>query len=74
MVLPTRSWPQGISTSRVTAMLTLSATSPDTGREQARLLGQRLAHLPIDAVWHSPLPRAADSAQQLNIFLTGTAP
>lgn len=55
-------------------MLTLSATSPDTGREQARLLGQRLAHLPIDAVWHSPLPRAADSAQQLNIFLTGTAP
>lgn len=46
----------------------------DTGREQARLLGQRLAHLPIDAVWHSPLPRAADSAQQLNIFLTGAAP
>ena len=45
----------------------------DTGGEQARLLGQRLAHLPIDAVWHSPLPRAADSARQLNIFLTGTA-
>ncbi|WP_136709146.1 histidine phosphatase family protein [Agromyces sp. H66] len=37
----------------------------DTGREQARLLGQRLAHLPIDAVWHSPLPRAADTAQQV---------
>ena len=45
----------------------------DTGGEQARLLGQRLAHLPIDAVWHSPLPRAADSARQLNIFLAGTA-
>ena len=45
-----------------------------TGREQARLLGQRLTHLPIDAVWHSPLPRAADSAQQHNLFLTGSAP
>lgn len=28
----------------------------DTGREQAALLGRRLAHLPIGAVWHSPLP------------------
>lgn len=46
----------------------------DTGRKQARLLGRRLAHLPIQHIWHSPLPRAADSAQQLNIFLTGTAP
>ena len=46
----------------------------DTGREQTRLLGQRLAHLPIDAVLHSPLPRAVDSAQQLNIFLSGGAP
>jgi probable phosphoglycerate mutase len=35
----------------------------DEGREQARLIGQRLAPLPIDVVWHSPLPRAADSAQ-----------
>lgn len=43
----------------------------DIGREQARLLGRRLAHLPIDAVWHSPLPRAADSARELNIFLSG---
>ncbi|MGC2939762.1 MULTISPECIES: histidine phosphatase family protein [unclassified Brevibacterium] len=46
----------------------------DTGREQARLLGQRLAHLPIGAIWHSPLPRAGDSAEQLNIFLAGAAP
>lgn len=33
-----------------------------TGRAQARLLGERLASLPIDAVWHSPLPRAATTA------------
>ncbi|MEV0675388.1 histidine phosphatase family protein [Actinosynnema sp. NPDC050436] len=49
-------------------------TLTDTGREQARLLGKRLAHLPITAVWHSPLPRAADSARQLNILLSGSAP
>ncbi|QVQ55019.1 histidine phosphatase family protein [Spiractinospora alimapuensis] len=35
----------------------------DEGREQSRLLGQRLARLPIDVVWHSPLPRAVDSAR-----------
>lgn len=35
------------------------------GREQCRLLGRRLAPLPIDAVWHSPLPRAADSAREI---------
>jgi len=46
----------------------------DVGREQVRLLGRRLAHLPIDAVWHSPLPRAADSARELDLFLSGTAP
>lgn len=46
----------------------------DTGREQARLLGKRLAHLPIDAVWHSPLARAVDSAKELDLFLAGTAP
>ncbi|MFC0673491.1 histidine phosphatase family protein [Brachybacterium hainanense] len=46
----------------------------ERGAEQARLLGRRLAHLPLDAVWHSPLPRAADSARQLNILLSGAAP
>lgn len=35
------------------------------GRTQARLLGRRLAHLPIDAVWHSPLPRALTSAHEV---------
>lgn len=44
----------------------------DTGREQARLLGERLAHLPIGAVWHSPLPRAADTARALDLFLGGS--
>lgn len=41
------------------------------GREQARRLGQRLAHLPIRNVWHSALPRAADTAAELDIFLDG---
>lgn len=34
----------------------------EKGREQCRLLGRRLAEVPIDVIWHSPLPRAADSA------------
>lgn len=33
------------------------------GREQSRLIGRRLARLPIDVVWHSPLPRAVESAR-----------
>lgn len=36
----------------------------DEGRQQARLLGERLAGLPVDAIWHSPLPRAVDSAAE----------
>lgn len=36
----------------------------DQGRRQARLLGERLADLPIEAIWHSPLQRAADSAAE----------
>lgn len=35
----------------------------DEGRAQSRLIGQRLARLPIDVVWHSPLPRAVESAR-----------
>lgn len=37
----------------------------EAGAEQSRLIGDRLAHLPIDALWHSPLPRAAASARIL---------
>ncbi|MFF3444964.1 histidine phosphatase family protein [Streptosporangium sp. NPDC002721] len=43
----------------------------DTGRRQAGLLGERLAGLPVDAVWHSPLPRAAASARELSRHLPG---
>lgn len=43
----------------------------DDGRRQARLLGARLAHVPVDAVWHSPLPRAVDSARELARQLPG---
>jgi len=43
----------------------------DTGRRQADLLGRRLAHLSVDAVWHSPLPRAAASAHALARHLPG---
>ncbi|SEL54901.1 probable phosphoglycerate mutase [Nonomuraea pusilla] len=37
----------------------------DIGRRQSGLLGERLAGVPVDAVWHSPLPRAAASAREL---------
>jgi serine/threonine-protein phosphatase PGAM5 len=37
----------------------------DAGYLQARLLGERLSSAPIDVVWHSPLPRAAATAQEL---------
>ena len=42
-----------------------------TGVRQAHLLGDRLARLPIDAVWHSPLPRAARTAEILGEHLPG---
>lgn len=34
----------------------------EVGVRQSALLGERLADLPIDTVWHSPLPRAVRSA------------
>ncbi|MFD5827521.1 histidine phosphatase family protein [Lentzea sp. NPDC060358] len=43
----------------------------DVGRRQSHLLGDRLARLPVDAVWHSPLPRAASTAQVLGEHLPG---
>lgn len=45
----------------------------DTGRRQAALLGERLATWPIDAVWHSPLPRATASAHELASHLPEAA-
>ncbi|MFB8230297.1 histidine phosphatase family protein [Cellulosimicrobium sp. NPDC055967] len=41
------------------------------GERQAELAGRRLAALPIDAVWHSPLPRAARSAAIVGAQLPG---
>lgn len=35
------------------------------GRRQANLLGERLARVPVTAVWHSPLTRAVASAHEL---------
>ncbi|MEV6717383.1 histidine phosphatase family protein [Lentzea sp. NPDC051208] len=42
-----------------------------TGVRQAHLLGERLARSPIDAVLHSPLARAASTAQILGEHLPG---
>lgn len=46
-------------------------TLTETGRRQAQLLGRRLARLPMDVVWHSPLPRAAASAEEIAEHLPG---
>lgn len=43
----------------------------EAGRLQSGLLGARLASVPVDAVWHSPLPRAAASAHELARHLPG---
>ena len=43
----------------------------DTGRRQSELLGERLARVPVDAVWHSPLPRAVASAHEVARHLPG---
>lgn len=34
----------------------------DLGRDQSVRLARRLSDVPLDAIWHSPLPRAAESA------------
>lgn len=41
----------------------------DIGRQQASLLGERLTGIPVDAIWHSPLPRAAATADELRRYL-----
>lgn len=40
----------------------------DTGQQQARLLGQRLAAVPLTAIHHGPLPRAANTARLISQF------
>ncbi|GII92933.1 histidine phosphatase family protein [Sinosporangium siamense] len=41
----------------------------DVGRQQSKLVADRLAGLPIDAIWHSPLSRAARSAEIIGEYL-----
>ncbi len=43
----------------------------DVGYQQSRLLGRRLAALPVDVVWHSPLPRAEACAREVARHLPG---
>ncbi|WP_067133745.1 histidine phosphatase family protein [Microtetraspora malaysiensis] len=43
----------------------------DIGQRQTELLAERLAHLPVDAVWHSALPRAVRSARIIGEHLRG---
>jgi probable phosphoglycerate mutase len=43
----------------------------DVGRRQSELVGERLARLPIETVWHSPLPRAVRSAEIVGTYLPG---
>ncbi|MER5884164.1 histidine phosphatase family protein [Streptomyces sp. NPDC001941] len=46
----------------------------DAGRRQAALLGERLRDVPLDAVHHGPLPRAAETARLVCEQLDGVAP
>lgn len=43
----------------------------ETGVRQSELVGERLAGLPIDTVWHSPLPRAERCAGIIGERLPG---
>ncbi|AXG79149.1 histidine phosphatase family protein [Streptomyces paludis] len=45
----------------------------DVGQRQSELVGRRLAALPVDAVWHSPLPRAVRCARIIGEHLPGAA-
>lgn len=46
-------------------------TLMEPGRDQCVRLAQRLSQLPLDAIWHSPLPRAADSAAIVSASFPG---
>jgi broad specificity phosphatase PhoE len=41
------------------------------GQEQARLTGRRLKDVPFSAVYHGPLPRAAQTAKLIAASLPG---
>jgi probable phosphoglycerate mutase len=43
----------------------------EAGQQQARLLGQRPAAVPLTAIRHSPLPRAAQTAELIGESLPG---
>jgi len=45
----------------------------ELGREQSRLLGQRLRGVPFSGIHHSPLPRAAQTARIVADHLPGVA-
>lgn len=45
----------------------------EVGRRQCELLAKRLARLPVDAVWHSPLSRAVKTAEIIGEHLTGAS-
>lgn len=47
------------------------AALSDLGRQQARLLGERLRGVPFAAVFHSPLRRAAQTAELIAESLPG---
>lgn len=43
------------------------------GRRQAELIADRLSGLPLDAIWHSPLLRAAETARAISERLPSVA-
>ena len=43
----------------------------EAGTEQARLTGQRLSEVPFSAIYHGPLPRAAQTASLIAACLPG---
>ena len=43
----------------------------EAGEEQARLTGQRLRRVPFSAIYHGPLPRAAQTAGLIAACLPG---